>query len=46
MSMFIEMLCKSGSMAVTSECVLVFVVTCCEISSGLSNTGLLTIRAC
>jgi len=40
--MFIEMLSKSGSVAVTLECVLVFVVTYCETSSVLSNTGLLS----
>ena len=43
MSVFIEMY-KSGSVAIASECVLVFVVTYCETSSDLSNIGLLKVR--
>jgi hypothetical protein len=43
--MFIEM-CKSGSVAVISECMLVFIVTYWETSPGLSNIGLLAYRAC
>jgi len=34
------------SVAVTSECMPVFVVTYCETPAGLSNIGLLTVRVC
>ena len=39
--MFIEMLCEPGRAAISSESMLVFVVTYCEISPCLSHIGFL-----
>jgi len=45
MPFFFKVFCKSGRMVIVIECLLVFIVSYCEKSLGLSNIGLVAIRA-
>jgi len=43
--LLVKVFCEFGHVAIITECLLILLVSYCKVSSGLSNIGLIAVRA-